>query len=81
MSDLKFGVYRHYKNGKNYRVTGFALNTDTEEKMVVYQALYDCPDLEAKYGINPTFTRSYSVFTETVEYEGQTLPRYAYVGE
>lgn len=33
---------RHFKN-KNYLIVDFAMNTETEEEMVIYRALYgDC---------------------------------------
>lgn len=82
MSDLIIGgTYRHYKNGHSYRVIDIALHTDTQEKMVIYKALYECPDLADEYGTNPTFTRPYDIFMETVEFEGKTVPRFKYVGE
>ena len=36
---LAAGLYRHYK-GREYRVYGVARHSETEEAMVVYQALY-----------------------------------------
>lgn len=33
-------VYKHFK-GKKYRVVCIATHTETEEQMVIYQALYD----------------------------------------
>ena len=36
---LQPGLYRHYK-GPQYRVFGSARHSETEEWMVVYQALY-----------------------------------------
>lgn len=37
--DLQAGLYRHYK-GQNYRVLGVARHSETEEALVIYQALY-----------------------------------------
>jgi hypothetical protein len=56
-------VYRHFK-GKYYYVIALAKNTETEEIMVVYQALY------GDYGM---FTRPYLMFTEEVP-EGKENP-------
>jgi hypothetical protein len=33
-------VYSHYKNGDTYKVLAFAKHSETQEDMVVYQALY-----------------------------------------
>ena len=38
MEELKPGVYRHFK-GKDYRLLYVARHSETEEEMVVYQAL------------------------------------------
>ena len=39
MSDLKSGLYRHFK-GNLYRLLYVAKHSETLEDMVVYQALY-----------------------------------------
>lgn len=33
-------IYTHFKEGKKYQIVTVATNTETEEEMVVYQALY-----------------------------------------
>ena len=70
------GTYRHNKSGKLYEVIGVALHTETSEKMVMYQALYRSPDLEAEYGPNPYFVRPYTMFFEQVELDGVMRPRF-----
>ena len=63
--------YRHFK-GKEYQIVGVATHTETEEPMVVYQALYGSYEL---------FVRPLAMFLEQVdaekypEYAGQ--PRFA----
>jgi hypothetical protein len=65
------GLYRHYK-GKDYRVIGRARHTETEEDVVVYQALY---------GECGLWVRPAAMFLETVEVGGQRVPRFARVGD
>jgi hypothetical protein len=67
ISDSVAGKYRHYK-GKEYEVTGVGTHTESEEKMVIYKALY------APY---ETWLRPYDMFFETVEVNGETVPRFA----
>lgn len=73
MSQLKPGIYRHYK-GNDYHVIGTAGHTETEEKLVVYRALY------GSYGL---WVRPLEMFTEevTVPVDGvaQRQPRFAFV--
>ncbi len=63
------GRYRHYK-GLEYRVYAVALHSETEEPMVFYQALY------GDFGL---WVRPLSMFTETVEVDGETLCRFALI--
>lgn len=63
------GIYRHYK-GQSYRVIGTARHSETMEELVVYQALY------GDYGL---WVRPASMFAETVELEGEPIPRFALI--
>ncbi|HHF0384320.1 TPA: DUF1653 domain-containing protein, partial [Pseudomonas aeruginosa] len=54
--DLQAGLYRHYK-GQNYRVLGVARHSETEEALVIYQALY------GEFGL---WVRPLEMFTEAV---------------
>lgn len=65
------GRYRHYK-GNEYRVLSVARHTETEEELVVYQALY------GEYG---WWVRPRAMFLETVVVNGQTVPRFARIGD
>ncbi|QJU08814.1 DUF1653 domain-containing protein [Candidatus Saccharibacteria bacterium oral taxon 488] len=62
------GVYRHSKSGKLYEVIGLALETETEDLLVIYRPLY-----ENEYEL---FARPVSMFTETVVLDGQSVPRF-----
>lgn len=65
------GLYQHYK-GPQYRVFGAAQHSETEEWLVVYQALY---------GEQGFWVRPLDMFTETVCIEGETKPRFQRIGE
>lgn len=68
---LKPGRYRHYK-GKDYQVFKVARHSETEEELVVYRCLY---------GDHSWWVRPLSMFTESVEFEGETLPRFEFVAD
>jgi hypothetical protein len=70
MTELKAGRYRHFK-GKEYEVITVAKDSETLEEMVVYRALYG----ECGYWVRPL-----TMFCETVTVEGQTMPRFQYIG-
>ena len=70
MTELKTGRYRHFK-GKEYEVITVAKDSETLEDMVVYRALY------GEYGY---WVRPLTMFCETVTVEGQTMPRFQYIG-
>ncbi|MDP2079004.1 MAG: DUF1653 domain-containing protein [Sulfuricurvum sp.] len=53
---LKEGIYVHYK-GREYEVIDIATHSETEEKMVVYKALY---------GERGMWVRPLSMFDETM---------------
>lgn len=60
--------YRHYKGGL-YQIVAVAMHTETEEDMVVYQALY---------GDYKVFVRPLKMFFETVkDADGNMVPRFA----
>ena len=56
MEVLKGRIYRHYK-GDYYIVEDIALHTETNEKMVIYRALY---------GDGKLYARPYNMFVEKV---------------
>lgn len=70
-TEIRPGFYRHYK-GSRYRVFGLARHSETEESLVVYQALYG----ECGFWVRPA-----QMFAETVEAEGRTVPRFAFEGD
>ena len=76
---MKLGKYRHYK-GKDYDVLVVVMHTETNEKMVLYRALYECPELREEYGDDPWFVRPFLMFNESVSVDGQTMPRFEYIG-
>lgn len=70
MSDIKTGVYRHFK-GNRYRVLGVAKHSENLEEMVVYQALY---------GEGGLWVRPVSMWLEKITREGRTFQRFTYEG-
>ena len=63
---IPLGKYRHFK-GKEYEVIAIARHSETEEAMVVYQALY---------GDHGIWVRPASMWNETVERGGKTYRRF-----
>ena len=65
---IEKGTYRHNKSGRLYQVLGVALETENDETLVIYKPLY-----KAEYEL---FARAYKMFTETVEIDGRSAPRF-----
>ena len=68
--ELIKGKYRHFK-GKEYALIGIASHSETLEPMVVYRALY---------GDRGLWVRPAAMWTETVNKDGYTGPRFQYIG-
>lgn len=66
--ELKKGLYQHFK-GQFYRVIEVAKHSETEEELVIYQALY---------GERGFWARPLAMFTELVLHKGKTQARFAY---
>lgn len=67
---LQVGIYKHYK-GNLYQVLNVATHSETSEKLVVYQCLYN------DYSI---WVRPYEMFIEQVQLEdGQMKPRFEFL--
>lgn len=66
--DLVLGTYRHSKTGQLYEVIGTALQTETDELLVIYRPLY-----ESQHSL---FARPYEMFIETVQVDGRSLLRF-----
>jgi hypothetical protein len=66
---LKIGRYRHYK-GNEYEVIGVAKHSEDESELVVYRPLY---------GEKSLWVRPLEMFTETVQVNSETIPRFEYV--
>jgi len=71
---IQKGLYEHYK-GKRYEVIDVAINTETQETLVIYKALYkgDFPE-------GTLWARPLSMFKENVSVDGKILPRFRFLG-
>ena len=58
--------FRHF-NGNHYRIEVFAKDSETQEEMVVYRALYGEHDL---------WVRPAKMFFETIERDGKRMKRF-----
>ena len=71
MEAFKPGRYRHFK-GNEYQLLCLARHSETQEPMVVYQALY---------GDRGIWVRPAEMWGEHVERDGYSGPRFQYIGE
>ncbi len=58
--------YRHFK-GNEYEIVAVGRHSETEEELVVYRALY---------GEGAVWIRPLQIFTDMVERDGKTMPRF-----
>ncbi len=70
MTDLKPGRYRHFK-GNEYTVLGIVRHSETLAELVLYRQ---------EYGDRGLWVRPVAMFLETVEFQGQIVPRFQYLG-
>jgi hypothetical protein len=68
--ELRPGRYRHFK-GNEYEVIGVARDSETEQEVVVYRALY---------GERGLWVRPLAMFTEIIERDGHKVQRFSYLG-
>lgn len=72
MNSLKIGsIYQHFK-GKHYKILYQAKSSESLEDLVVYEALYDNPS-------GKIWVRPLSMFLESVEINGATVPRFKFL--
>ncbi|MDR9467957.1 DUF1653 domain-containing protein [Marinospirillum sp.] len=68
---IKPGLYRHFK-GADYEVLHLARHSESEEWLVIYRQCY---------GDGSCWARPLKLFAETVEVEGEPVPRFEYLGD
>lgn len=71
MDTFRPGVYRHFK-GNEYQLLGIARHSETMEELVVYRALY---------GERGLWVRPAAMWSERVERDGYSVPRFTFVRE
>lgn len=67
------GTYRHNKTGNLYEVLGVALQTETEEPLVIYRPMYPSE--------HELVARPYTMFIEQVAIDGIHTARFEKVDE
>lgn len=60
------GRYRHYKGGE-YEVLGVVRHSETLEALVLYRPLYNASGM---------WVRPYAMFFQSVEVDGEWMPRF-----
>ena len=68
---IHLGKYRHFK-GNEYEVLAVARHSETDEKMVVYKALY---------GDGEIWVRPLSMWEEIITRDGKSFKRFTYIGD
>ena len=68
------GRYRHFKGGEYEVHRQIARHSETDEPLVIYRALYPCPDTPNGEGI---WARPLSSWNAPAAVEGKAVPRFA----
>jgi hypothetical protein len=71
---LEPGLYQHYK-GNKYSVLDVGRHTEADEYFVVYSPVKQKP------GMPSVWLRPYNMFTETIEINGEMVPRFRKIEE
>ncbi len=71
MSEVKLGIYRHYK-GNTYKVLSIAKHSETLEDMVIYQDV-NAPD--------KIWARPASMWNDDIEIDSKTVKRFELMEE
>ncbi len=71
---IKLGRYQHHKGGF-YEVIGIARHSETLEVFVVYKKL----SYSKEFGKNTLWVRPIQMFKETIEINGEQIPRFKFV--
>lgn len=71
---MQLGIYQHTKTGRMYRVHTLAKHSETQEDMVVYEALYENPI--AQFWVRPK-----TLFEGIIDLDGKKVPRFVCVNE
>lgn len=74
---MKLGKYQHFRNKQCYEVIGVARHSETLQELVIYKALYATSEFEH----GQLWVRPKEMFLESVEHEGQYLPRFKLLEE
>lgn len=74
MAEIKLGIYQYYKGGE-VKVLNVANHSETLEKFVVYEALYEC----RTYGKGSIWIRPLEMFQENVKVNGKEIPRFKFI--
>ncbi len=73
MSEIKKGIYEHYK-GNLYEVLDTGIHTEAREQVVIYKALYKGDFKEGQLWVRPL-----AMFQEDVLIDGKKIPRFRYL--
>ncbi len=81
VDDFRAGIYAHYKHTDEsprfYQVLGISRNTETDELYALYIPLYVIPEHRGvRFQVRPL-----EMFLETIEHNGQVVPRFKYTGQ